>query len=346
MEEDLSLVSQRDPRGDVFALGRILLRLFTGIPPRESLITLQLNNSEKLRLALSAFSSGAATVNLCKIIQRATHFNPEERYPTAHELLDAFMVAKGKAYSPRRKRKSFFKIEFCRIPKGSFSMGSIEIADEDQSIPMLHKNIKISRSFLLSKTAVTEEMWSKVWGEAIGKEPKLPKEKVSWYDAISFCNAISDAFDLSPCYTISSKGIVWDRAKNGFRLPTEAEWEYACRGGTSSLFYFGNRESDLDRCGWYEKNCEKGPMPVGMKEENKFGLYDMLGNVWEWCWDWFSSLDTQDEIDPIGPLEGTQKVLRGGSWRRSSKFCTCINRYDGDPENKGRSLGFRLARSL
>jgi formylglycine-generating enzyme required for sulfatase activity len=151
---------------------------------------------------------------------------------------------------------------------------------------------------------------------------------------------------FKPCYTIEDIGIGWDRTADGFRLPTEAEWEYLCRAGTTATYYGGDTEDDLARTAWYERNCESGPMPVCQREPNSWGLYDTHGNVWEWCWDWFGPYEQSRQADPVGPESGRSRVLRGGSWRRSMHHCRSATRYESSPENQGKSLGFRVVRTV
>jgi formylglycine-generating enzyme required for sulfatase activity len=209
--------------------------------------------------------------------------------------------------------------------------------------------VVIDRTLLVSQTPVTRAAWAVV----LGQEPpgtdtaRLPVERISWYEGLSFCNALSLLLGLTPCYGIAEDNVVeWDRRCDGFRLPTEAEWEFLCRAGSASVYHSGDREGDLAAAGWYEANSSDGPMPVGQLQPNAWGLFDMHGNVWEWCWDWSGPYVVEDQVNPEGPSIGQARVLRGGSWRRSMHHCRSATRYDSTPENRGRSLGLRVLRTL
>lgn len=208
----------------------------------------------------------------------------------------------------------------------------------------------------------------------------LPVEKVSWYDALVYCNKKSIADGLSPCYTISGKtnpdewgtvpttsdNPIWDAAtcdftKNGYRLPTEAEWEYAARGGKAGCEaadptdYAGTDDSaELGKYAWYygnsgEKTHEvKANKQAGVNSANSLGLYDMSGNVWEWCWDWYDRANTPSitATTPVtGASSGSIRVNRGGSWVGVADFCSVAYRYSNAPHVRSFNLGFRVVRA-
>lgn len=156
----------------------------------------------------------------------------------------------------------------------------------------------------------------------------LPVAEVSWWDAVNYCTALSVQHGLEPVYRVVDDGVVRDAAADGFRLPTEAEWEHACRAGTS-----GPRYGDLDAVAWYRSNSDDGPHEVGVKAPNGWGLHDMLGNVWEWCWDLY---------DP--EVYGTYRVLRGGGWFDEHWSCRASVRRRSHPTYRVDDVGFRLAR--
>jgi formylglycine-generating enzyme required for sulfatase activity len=345
LESNPLLSAQHDPRLDVYAIGRILLRLFSGVPARESLVSRVLSTPDGLRSALSVVVRGRSVNLLCSLIVRATDNDPAKRFADAREVLDAFRGA----VPPRGLRipteAPDSVVQMCAVPPGVLTMG--HQAGTEKMAPDQSHTVTLSSGFLLGATPITRRTWSLVWGDQGGEnDGDIPVENISWYGAIGFCNALSTHCGLTPCYRIGEEGIEWDRSALGFRLPTEAEWEYACRAGTYTKYYLGDEEADLERSAWYARNCEHGPMPVKLKESNGFGVFDMLGNVWEWCWDWYAPYVAFSEVDPTGPNTGSERVLRGGSWRREAYHCTCSWRYDSDPRTGGHSLGFRVARSL
>ncbi|MDN5762662.1 MAG: formylglycine-generating enzyme family protein [Microlunatus sp.] len=168
-------------------------------------------------------------------------------------------------------------------------------------------------------------------GSQIVDEPALPVVEVSWWDAVRLCNEFSLLEGLPPSYAVNgaTETAVWDRGAAGYRLPTEAEWEYACRAGTA-----GPRYGDLDEIGWYRLNSGERRHPVGLKRANEWGLSDALGNVWEWCWDFY---------DP--DVYGTYRVLKGGGWFDDHWSCRVSVRRRSHPGLRLDDVGFRLARN-
>jgi formylglycine-generating enzyme required for sulfatase activity len=188
-------------------------------------------------------------------------------------------------------------------------------------------------AYELAPVPVTGALYASIMQERAvqDSDPQIPVVDVSWQDAIRFCNTLSRQLGAQECYIISSDGeqVEWNRAADGYRLPTEAEWQYACMAGTS-----GYRYGELDAIGWYRGNSEDRPHEVGMKQPNAWGLYDMLGNVWEWCW---------DQYDP--QVYGPYRVFRGGSWAEEARGCGATCRRRSHPTFRIEDLGFRLARS-
>ena len=189
-------------------------------------------------------------------------------------------------------------------------------------------------SFYFAKFPVTQELYFEVTNEfpSTIKGTEHPVETVTWKDAVIFCNKLSLKKGLNPCYLILQEGekITFDNTANGYRLPTEAEWEYACKAGTSEIRY-----GALSTIAWYKNNSEHTTHPVGQKEPNAWGLYDMLGNVWEWC------TDIYDES-----VYGTYRVLRGGGWSDEERSVMATTRRRSHPlKFKIEDLGFRIARN-
>jgi formylglycine-generating enzyme required for sulfatase activity len=216
--------------------------------------------------------------------------------------------------------------EMIRLPGGEFMMGD---ADEVDAPP--HR-VSVS-PFYIDKYLVTQEQFQQAMGTnpSRWKSEKNPVEQIRWSDAVTYCNRRSERDGLQPCYNLAN----WqcDFEASGYRLPTEAEWEYACRAGTTTAYYFGSDESKLRDYGWYDKNAGGRPRPVGQKRANPWELYDMCGNVWQWCNDIYQVDYYQQSPaqDPRGPNEGKTRVVRGGVWRFSAENCRSGFRYNENP---------------
>ncbi len=220
--------------------------------------------------------------------------------------------------------------EFVLIPAGTFMMGSPEDESERWDDETLHKVI-ISRSFYLQTTPVTQGQWIKVMGTnpSEHKHEDLPVETVSWNDAQQYIQKLNELSEGSH-----------------FRLPTEAEWEYACRAGKNGKYCFGNDESMLEKYAWYRANANE-THPVGLKRPNDWGLYDMHGNINEWVQDWFGDYPIHSVTDPEGlPSSDLQRVLRGNCWLLSERFSRAASRNCAFPNNRVNCNGFRVAISL
>ena len=211
-------------------------------------------------------------------------------------------------------------MEFILIRPGTFTMGS----DKDA-----HK-VTLTKPFYLGKYEVTQEQWEKVMGSNPSrfKGAKNPVEQVSWTDCQSFVAKLQEKV---PGQT--------------FRLPTEAEWEYACRAGTTGDYCYGDGEGSLAEYAWYKSNAKNTTHPVGEKKPNAWGLYDMHGNVWEWCADWYGDYSATAVDDPQGSSSGSHRMIRGGSWVNSAYGCLVANRCADYPARSGIIIGFRVTRS-
>ena len=204
------------------------------------------------------------------------------------------------------------------IPAGEFLMGA---DDGPVDVKPAHR-VKVN-AFLMDQTLVTQDVFQKIMGSnpSRRKNPMNPVEQASWTAAVKFCNARSIQEGLTPCYDL--KTLLCDFNASGYRLPTEAEWEYACRAGTATKFYFGDNEDNLKSWAWFRDNSDSQPHPVAQKKPNPWGLYDMAGNLWEWCNDFYGAryYRTSPADNPPGPDHGEKRVLRGGAWSSDAAHC-------------------------
>jgi len=225
------------------------------------------------------------------------------------------------------------------VEGGTFQMGG---GDNDEK--SMH-TVTVS-SFNINKYEVTQKEWQEVMGNNPSnfRGENLPVETVSWFDAIEYCNKRSLKEGLTPVYRGSGDNITCDWNINGYRLPTEAEWEFAAKGGTKVITTQYSGSNRVDAVAWYDRNSGGRTQPVGTKAANSLGIHDMSGNVWEWCWDWYGSYSSSSQIDPRGSVSGTARVLRGGSWGNSTGFVRLTFRAFYAPEVRDRAIGLRLVR--
>jgi formylglycine-generating enzyme required for sulfatase activity len=220
------------------------------------------------------------------------------------------------------------ELEMRLVPAGQFIMGSTNGDEDEQPV---HEVI-ISKPFFLGQYEVTQAQWEAVMGNnpslfKIKKRGHRPVERVSWEEASDFCEKMNDL-----CKNVLPAGYRFD-------LPTEAQWEYACRSGST-----GDYSGDsIDEIAWYESNSYGRTCTVGMKSSNAWGLYDMHGNVWEWCRDWKGDYPSSSVTDPTGPSSGEYRVCRGGGWLNIAWGCRSALRFSTAPSFRSYYLGFRLA---
>ena len=237
-------------------------------------------------------------------------------------------------------------LEMIAIAGGWFEMGSSKSSADESPV---HK-VWIS-PFWMDRYEVVQEQFKKFQfpDPSHFKNPMNPLDQINWTDAVMYCNERSLAEDLKPCYNEET----WDCnfAATGYRLPTEAEWEYACRAGTSSQYSFGDATQKLNAHAWFADNSSKTTQPVGRKQPNPWGLYDMHGNVSEWCNDFYAEdyYKQSPERDPKGPPNGRERVLRGGAWNSSADSCRSTYRASDPSINDtclaSDAIGFRCVRS-
>jgi formylglycine-generating enzyme required for sulfatase activity len=227
--------------------------------------------------------------------------------------------------------------EMVQIPAGIFVMGDKNEVDAPQHEVVVD-------AFLMDARLVTQDLFQRIMGTnpSRWKGGANPVEQLRWSDAVKFCNKRSEAEGLQPCYDLKTLQCNFDA--NGYRLPTEAEWEYACRAGTTTAYFFGDNPAKLGDYAWFQKNAGGRPRPVGQKQPNPWGLYDVAGNVWEWCNDFYKADYYQESPreNPRGPKQGEKMVLRGGAFKFSADNCRSGYRYNESPGSADVCFGYDI----
>ena len=238
--------------------------------------------------------------------------------------------AERSAAAPLKALTNSIGIQFKLLPAGTFTMGQAN-GDSEERPP---HQVTLTKPFYMGVYEVTNAQWERVMGSVPSqwKDADRPVEEVSWNDANKFCRKLSALPEEK-------------RAGRVYRLPTEAEWEYACRAGTTTEWSFGDDASKLGEYGWFANNSGGQTHPVGQKKPNAWGLYDMHGNVWEWCSDWYGDYAKGTVTDPQVPSWGSIRVCRGGGWGVNARFCRSAVRLRYSPSYRFIILGFRLALS-
>jgi formylglycine-generating enzyme required for sulfatase activity len=228
-------------------------------------------------------------------------------------------------------------IEMVLIPAGEFLMGD-EAGEEDER--PAHR-VRLG-AFYMDRREVTQRSFQAVLGTSPSrfKGPDNPVERVGWLAAARYCNERSRKEGLPPCYDLQRQES--DFRAGGYRLPTEAEWEYACRAGTTGPYSFPGGEAALGEYAWFRPSAGGSTHPVGLKKPNPWGLYDMHGNVAEWCNDYYvpTAYASSAGLDPRGPSGGDYRVLRGGSWRTGAEVCRSAARVGETPGAGDVCLGY------
>ena len=256
-----------------------------------------------------------------------------------------------------------------RVSGGTFVMGSPDYEPGRFRDEGPQRQVTVN-AFYMNKYPVTQKEYEEVMGNnpSYFLGPNLPVERVNWYEAVEYCNKLSQKEGLTPAYTIDKTRkdpnnrnsgdslqwlVTWNRNANGYRLPTEAEWEYASRAGTTTPYSTGDNivttsanfngyfpYNDNDRGTYRETTTD-----VGSFSQNPWGLYDMHGNVWEWCWDWYGPYGSEAQTNPLGQGSGILRVLRGGSWYNFGQDLRSAYRYSYPPSFRYNNFGFRLVRN-
>ena len=242
-------------------------------------------------------------------------------------LLAAVIGPANSQSTPEKTVVNSIGMKFVFIPAGTFQMGSTTGEKDEQPV----HQVTISKPFYMGETEVTQAQWKAVMGtnpSLFQGNPKQPVEQVWWDDVQAFIRTLNEK-----------------EGSNLYRLPIEAEWEYAARDGTTTAYSFGDDASVLDQYAWYKDNAGEKTHPVAQLKPNAWGLYDMHGNVWEWVQDWYQRYSAEAVTDPQGPASGTHRSRRGGAWNSLDQICRSANRYSVTGYRDD-FLGFRLVRTL
>ena len=267
---------------------------------------------------------------------------------TAISILSIFLTSYGQSKN--------LVIQMVKVEGGKFLMGSPDenkIAENDEQ-----KQHEVTLgNFEINKFEVSVWEWKQYCKKTKKKMPaqqvwgindNYPITNITWNEATTYCNWLSKQDGYKPVYTVLGPNIVCDITANGYRLPTEAEWEYVAKGGKkskSNLFSGSNISNEI---AWQQNNSEKRPHAVGTKLANELGIYDMSGNVWEWCNDWYNKdyYKNEEGSNPTGPIRGEKKSVRGGSWDSKESYLRTSNRISTAPNTTNEFYGFRLARTI
>jgi formylglycine-generating enzyme len=243
-----------------------------------------------------------------------------------------------------------------KVQGGTFKMGSKDSDNSADNDEQKEHSVTV-KDFEICKFEITVWQWKEyvkanklkmplkpTWGW----QDNYPINNITWYEAIAYCNWLSKREKLDLVYSQNGPNVTCDFTKNGYRLPTEAEWEYAAKGGNKSKETRYSGSNNQDEIAWHKGNSNASPHTIGTKLPNELGIYDMSGNVWEWCWDWYNKdyYKIEDGKNPRGPVMGERKSVRGGSWDSKLNYMRPANRISTIPNKTHEFYGFRVARSI
>jgi formylglycine-generating enzyme required for sulfatase activity len=253
-------------------------------------------------------------------------------------------------------KNTLIETDLIQVKGGTFKMGS-KNSDTSAELDEQKEHSVTLNTFEISKFEITVWEWKQFIKANKMKMPikpswgwqdNYPINGITWNEAIAYCNWLSTKEKLQPCYSKKGPNFVCNFKANGYRLPTEAEWEFAAKGGTNSKGFRYSGSDKLEDVAWYKANSNGQPHTVGTKLPNELGIYDMSGNVWEWCWDWYNKdfykLEKGD--NPKGPEMGERRTVRGGSWDSKSNYVRPANRISTIPSKTHEFYGFRIARTI
>jgi formylglycine-generating enzyme required for sulfatase activity len=332
----LSMVADKDAEARKMAA----LKKQREAEERQRQAEIQRLQAEKFRKQMAAFEADAAKYQQIvsspygKDMAEAAWRQIAAKYPEAAQGVNAGDIEAMKSYFyGLAPYMNALGMEFVYIPPGTFMMGSpsgLFSGESGRDSDETQHRVTLTQGCYLQTTEVTQGQWNDV----MGRNPSYfkncgndcPVEQVSWNDVQEFIRRLNQR-----------------EGTNKYRLPTEAEWEYACRAGSETAYCYGDSQGGLGGYAWYSDNSDSKTHPAGQKQPNAWGLYDMHGNVWEWCQDWCGDYPSGAVTDPEGPSSGGYRVFRGGSWYCNTLYCRSAFRYWSSPDLRSLILGFRLA---